>query len=83
MVTFVTIAALIGASRCLAKLLLSGSFFVIHHPRRVGSRASAVRRQKLLSVVFGRSSRKKSREPTINNRLRAVKIKLLLRSGLP
>jgi len=31
-VTFDTVAALIGASRCLAKLLLSGGFFVIRHP---------------------------------------------------
>jgi hypothetical protein len=32
LVIFVTDAALNGASRCLAKLLPSGGFFVIRHP---------------------------------------------------
>jgi hypothetical protein len=67
-VTFVTVTALIGASRCLAKLLLSTGFL-----------RSALRGE----AHFLPFMTQEKREFTINSRLRAVKIKLLLRSGLP
>ena len=68
LVTFVTVAALIGASRCLAKLLLSAGFL----------RSALHADQHFLPFMT-----QEKREFTINSRLRAVKIKLLLRSGLP